>query len=85
MNFKTMEMYEESHHFEREIPVFEKDMSGNYVLDASGLRNQVDVRIEIEPRPYGVDYTSLMVLNMKALDELILQLTELESREVREG
>jgi hypothetical protein len=58
------------------------DSEGN-VLDAFGNKNQLDVRIEIEPRSYGVDYTSLMVLNMKALDELILQLTELESREER--
>ena len=55
-------------------------MSGNYVLDAFGNKNQVDVRIEIESQPYGVDYTSLIALQIKAIKELELRLAALESQ-----
>jgi len=56
------------------------DALGN-VLDGSGNKKQVDVRKEIKSRPYGVDYMSICVLQMRAIQELQARLMELEGRE----
>ena len=53
------------------------DASGN-VLDGSGNKKQVDVRKEIKSQPYGVDYMSICVLQMRAIQELQARLRVLE-------
>ena len=53
------------------------DASGN-VLDGSGNKKQVDVRKEIKSQPYGVDYMSICVLQMRAIQELQVRLRVLE-------
>ena len=55
------------------------DKDGN-VLDASGNKNQVDVKKEIKSQPYGVDYMSICVLQMRAIQELQVRLAELEGQ-----
>ena len=50
------------------------------VLDGSGDIKQVDVKIGIESRSYGVDYMSICVLQMRAIQELKARILALESQ-----